>query len=96
MATLSRQPVGGGAWKLQHKNAVQAPYDDEDKLGSKRGPRKNTKKWCKGKVGVLHVEGPWENISVIGNSVYSRKSCVNCSKELEVKYVQKTAKTFPG
>ena len=43
--------------------------------------RKNTRRWCKGKVGVQHVTEPVDWVAFHG-TVYGYDKCVRCGKKV--------------
>ena len=72
-------------------------HKDEDEL-PRQGKKKNTKKWCRGKVGAFHefqivksrhmdYECQWKSLLWKENHVryrcYHEKSCIKCGKVVE-------------
>lgn len=68
-----------------HKNTRNA----KDELKERpRKAKKNTKKWCKGKVGVEHVPSEWRLMKRFGGlcgTTFREKVCMKCGKTLEWK-----------
>lgn len=47
-----------------------------------RGKKKNTKRWCKGKVGREHDWRPFGNTIRFMGQVIRRQECSNCGKRI--------------
>lgn len=84
MAKISH---GGNTWRsegLVKKYKAQASFDTEN---SKHKSKKNTRKWCKGKVGVEHElrryfwHYGWES----KRTNWIRSKCIVCGKEFHNK-----------
>ncbi len=54
----------------------------EEDIEPKHRSKKNTRKWCKGKVGVEHV-GKWTKTVKWTVNNYYQKRCIHCNKVLE-------------
>lgn len=68
---------------VRHKDARNA----KDEIPEKKTTRKhNRKRWCKGKVGVLHDIGPWAKAIVRFGIERREKRCKKCNRVMDYSY----------
>lgn len=77
------------SWKSNGIIKRDFRHDNSDTLLRKKPSKKDTKKWCKGKVGIIHVWIDVDKSSISFFSWHTRK-CTNCGKkDIEFNKLQK-------
>ena len=67
---------------MEKENYLKQKYEEPPEEPKKASNKKNTRKWCKGKVNVKHIPEWIENPKSVGNS-FSVYQCQVCGKVLD-------------
>ncbi len=74
-------------WKAGGLKKRDAQHTKTEETSPGRGKKKDTKRWCKGKVGRVHIPGCRKEYMTLSHDkqlfLGYQKFCITCGKELD-------------